>query len=331
MKKALIIGLAVLSVMLYGGSAYSTEKPSATVVFPFICEVPTGTLPLNPQHLDMVYAIADVSIPVQPFGMNILILVRSYKGDLVLNDSVHLSVRDVAKNTCLGEINKISASNRSKMTQDIDGKQFYVGYIEYAVPEPASGQAIIGWGEMQTLRTLYLGAGTKLEVKEWLYTDAGFNGISDFYENPNGAVDHGDFISSNIGLLPRYILANLDPDTHNWWIIMTPSNAQGPPDGSCERQLYGPICDENENCLGNVIDIPYQVNIINVAGLPKTGPAGWATYEVHLLKLGSAGGNPCGNAANEQYVGWSYIYTVGDFNLKTAKIFPIHRIVGVAE
>lgn len=173
-----------------------------------------------------------------------------------------------------------------------------------------------------------------------LYTDAGFNGVPDFYDDVNAATPFSSAqlwnIDSNQVLMPRYKIANHDPDTHNWWIIMTPSDALDNQYGSCTRLMVCVICDENESCISRAIPLPYQVNIVNVADNlpPSLFPAttfpksGFAMCDVVLNGISSTGStatNPCGNAGNEQYLGWSYLYTQGNFDLRTALIFPMHR------
>jgi len=334
MRKSLIIGLTVLSLMLCAGTAFSVEGPSATVVFPFICKVTTGFI-VNPEHLDMVFTIANVT------NLNTIVhaTVRNYKSEVVWDYDSQLTPYDVSRETCLGVINGMSAAAKTNMLETIDGTQYYVGYIRYDVKEPASGAsgALIGWGEMETLRTVVFGG-----VKVWLYTDAGFNGVPDFYSLVNAATTIHDCpycnwqIISNQTLMPRYKIANNDPDTHNWWIIMTPSDAKSTPCGSCTRKLACVMCDEQENCLDNDIALPYQVNVVNVANYVPAGlfpsatfpKSGFAMCDVVLSGTGICDYNPCFNAGNEQYLGWSYQYTLGSGNLRTALIFPMHRQVG---
>lgn len=326
MRKSLIIGLTVLLLMLCAGAVYSVEGPSATVVFPLICKVTTGFI-VNSEHLDMVFTIANVTNLDMP---HVSALVRNFRSEAELDFLVHLTPYDVSSNTCLGVINMMPPTAKAAMIKTIDGIQYYVGYVRYDVEEPG---ALIGWGQMETLRTVFSLSG----IKTWVYTDAGFNGIPDFYVDVNAATTttSGGYwqIDSNQTLMPRYKIANNDPDTHNWWIIMTPSDALTTTLGTCTRALEGIICDEQENCLSIAIPIPYQVNIVNVAdilpGFFATFPkAGFAMLDVVLTGTSIGAQNPCFNAGNEQYLGWSYQYTLGSGNLKTALIFPIHRQVG---
>jgi len=329
MKKSLIIGLAVLALTLCVGTAYSIEGPSAEVVFPFICKVPTGLSFVSPEHLDMVFTIANVT----NLDMHVIALVRDFRSNARLDFAVHLTPYDVSSNTCLAVINMMPAAAKTAMIKTINGVQYYVGYISYDVQDPAAG-ALIGWGQMETLRTvLFLGGGLNV----WLYTDAGFNGVPDFHSLVNAATTttSGGYwqIDSNQKLMPRYKIANNDPDTHNWWIIMTPSDALTTTLGTCTRVMEGIICDEQEHCLSIAIPIPDQVNVINVAdilpGFFATFPkSGFAMLDVVLTGTSAGDQNPCFDAGNEQYLGWSYQYTPGSGNLRTALIFPMHRQVG---
>jgi len=343
MRKSLIIGLTVLSVMLYAGTAFSIEGPSATVVFPFICEVvPTGQKFILPEHLDMVFTLANVT----HIDTYMYWIIRNFKSQGVHDEgSPYLSPFDVSSDTCLGLTQKYGGDPHwNLLKQTIGGKQYYVGYIEYDLRFPEPGQAVIGWGQMQTLRTVTVSIGNKLAQVKQPLTDAGFNGVPDFRVDVNAATiataTGGGGVSwridSNQMLMPRYKIANNDTDTHNWWIIMTPSDALeglAGPGSTCSRIMDCSICDENENCLSNAVPIPYQVNVVNVAdilpGLFATFPkAGFAMCEVVLQGFSPTGQNPCGNAGNEQYVGWSYQYTRGIGDLRTALIFPIHRQIG---
>jgi len=329
MKKSLIIGLTALSLILCAGTAYSIEGPSAEVVFPFICKVPTGFI-VNPEHLEMVFTIANVT----NLDVHVSALVRNFKSVALFDYAVHLTPYDVSSNTCLGVIAMMPAAAKTAMIKTINGVQYYAGYISYDVEEPASG-ALIGWGQMETLRTVVLFGGLNV----WLYTDAGFNGVPDFHSLVNAATIIHDcptcpwVIDSNQKLMPRYKIANNDPDTHNWWIIMTPSDALTTTLGTCTRVMEGIICDEQEHCLSIAIPIPDQVNVVNVAdilpGFFATYPkSGFAMLDVVLTGTSVGDQNPCFNAGNEQYLGWSYQYTQGNGNLRTALIFPIHRQVG---
>jgi len=99
--------------------------------------------------------------------------------------------------------------------------------------------------------------------------------------------------------------------------------------------MVGIICDENEHCYSSAIPLPYQVNVVNVADyvpaamfpaatFPKSG---FAMFDIVMNGASSTEANPCGNAGNEQYLGWSYQHTLGNFDLETALIFPMHRKV----
>jgi hypothetical protein len=342
MKKALIIGVTVFSLMLFAGSAYATEGSSQTLVFPFICEVPAKNLMFTSEHLDMIFTIANVT----SIDTNVPAFVRNFKGQFMLDYLLHLSPFDVQKETCLSVINKMSTPTQSQMIQTIGGKNYYVGYIKYDVENPAAGAYLIGWGEMETLSVMIAGGG-KFSIVTQLFTNAGFNGVPDFYANVNAATNdiNGQSwrIYTNQKLMPRFNIANANGATYNWWIIMTPSNAGTTVAGPCTRQMVGTICDENEHCLSLAIPLPYQVNIVNVANyLPggvfptSTFPkAGFGMFDVVLNGTsapGAPGGNSCGNAGNEQYLGWSYQYTLGSFYQgKTALIFPMHRDVVILE
>ena len=108
MRKSLIIGLTVLSLMLCAGTAFSVEGPSATVVFPFICKVTTGFI-VNPEHLDMVFTIANVT------NLNTIVhaTVRNYKSEVVWDYDSQLTPYDVSRETCLGVINGMSAAAKT--------------------------------------------------------------------------------------------------------------------------------------------------------------------------------------------------------------------------
>jgi hypothetical protein len=172
-----------------------------------------------------------------------------------------------------------------------------------------------------------------------LYTDTGFNGVPDFLTDVNAAStvqsDQAWQIDTNQILMPRYKIDNSDPNTFNWCIVMTPSDVGQSANGSCNRAMVGLVCDEKENCFDLAIPIPYQVNIVNVADLSQLGilfplatfpKSGFGIFDVILQGTGAAG-NPCGNAGNEQYLGWSYLHTLGSANLETALILPMHRKV----
>jgi len=334
MKKSLIIRLTVLLLMSFAGTTYATEGPSQQVDFPFICQVPvTSTSPFHlygtPEHLDMVFTIANVT----NIDTGVNVLVSSLQSAAIQGESLQLSSYGVASETCIGWISKMSSTTQKKLIQTIDGTQYYVGYIEYDVAAE-SGASLIGWGEIETLSTSITFGFPSPHFNTNLYTDAGFNGVPNFNTNVNAATNDVSgsawLIYTNQTLMPRYNIANSSVSTYDWWIIMTASDA-----GTCQRIMEGFICNDNEQCVSENILIPYQVNIVNVADilppiLSTTFPyAGFGTFEVVLTGT-SAGGNPCGNAGNTRYLGWSYQHTLGSGGLETALIFPMHIQVTIA-
>jgi hypothetical protein len=166
-------------------------------------------------------------------------------------------------------------------------------------------------------------------------------------------------------VFPRYYILNGDPDTLTWWLVMLGRNEymveyqQGfVPENNIKRILDCFFCNENETCSSNKIDIPYEMNVINVAtkipgsvwpsGWPISDPAGKRGFAYcTITEAGSFSGqldttefvgtvsfdgaDSSGNTDPETYsfFGWSYQRAVpqgADATDKLAVMHPFHRL-----
>jgi hypothetical protein len=202
-------------------------------------------------------------------------------------------------------VNMMSVTGKEELKIVIAGKQYYAGFVEYTSGGEVLPESLIGWGNFY-----YTGNRNN--------TDAGFNGVPNLFDSQWGA----------IRLLPRYNIANNEPNTLNWWIILTP-HSQG---ASCVRILECFICDEQENCISQAIPIPNALNVINVAdNLPAwlfssgTFPkAGFALCDV-AMQSQVISNDGCSAIRDDKIVGWLYQYTDGTALFRDkATMLPIH-------
>jgi len=275
--------VAMISVLIFGiGTAYAVtgvadDVPGQDVVFPIICE---GTLNGSGQavfgSLNTIWAIADkggssdaectiadsvcdpkLADPLDKSGIGVVstdVFVQDMTSVTRLDSSACWSIHDVVSGDCQSLINQMSASNRRAMLTTIGGVSYFAGYVVYSQNATCGEQSFqnrfLSWVYLQDV------------VKGF---SAGFNGISG--EDGFGPELGEDFdigVSAHT-VFPRYFILNSDPETFNWWIFLLGRNQYSfGPQANLTRQLACFICDEHENCFSTNLDLPTELNIVDV-------------------------------------------------------------------
>jgi hypothetical protein len=315
-KRNLFAVVAMFSIFLFGvGAAYAVTGvedavPGANIVIPILCE---GYQPNNAAgtpvgdpvfgSLNNVWAIAEVGDPDcvmddsvcvpldmdgneknnEPGVTTAAVLVYDRLSIERLDQRVCWSRHDVISNQCTDLIMAMDQTARDAMEVTINGVIYFAGYVEYLQDDNCESNnspdnnTLVGW--------VYLN-----DVVKGFVT--GFNALS--IENGLGPeleelCSAGTCINEFIGvtasnIYPRYYVLNSDADTLTWWIFLLGRNeysieyALGAiAENNIHRSLGCFFCDENEKCSSNKIDIPYELNIINVAEkIPgSVWPSGW--------------------------------------------------------
>jgi hypothetical protein len=367
-KRSLLIIVAMLSICLFGiGTAYAItgvadDVPGEDVVFPIICE---GTVDANGDavfgSLDTIWAIADkgsdadlgctvsdsvcdpkLDDPADKSGIGVVytdVFVQDMQSRNTLDSSACWSHNDVVSGDCQDLINQMSQDKRVQMLTTIANKSYFAGYVVYqqtaVCGEQGFGNRFIPWVYLQDV------------VKGF---SAGFNGVS--IEDGVGPElgEDGDIGITANQVFPRYFILNGDPDTFNWWIFLAGRNQYAfGPQANLTRTLQCFLCNEHEYCYSTGLDIPYELNIINVgqvlpgalkASYPEAGFAYCTIKETGNLPgepgvtqiLGTLSftddeqGSVNGDAETYSLLGWAYERAKPiSNNVKLSVIHPIHR------
>lgn len=327
--KGLLNVVALLCVFLIGAGkvhavlGVADDVPGQDIVFPIICEGhhnPSGGGPIF-GSLNTIWAIAD-HVPsahelcpdgvCSPHDGGVGVV----RATVTVFDrtSVHRfdtaecwSMNDLLSNDCQGLISSMSRRNQEAMEVTIGEITYFAGYVLYHQDAACSG-------------------GLQNRFTAWIYLNdiakgfaTGFNGISlengaspHLQETCNtGSCNGGVVVEAGI-LYPRYFLLNGDPDSINWWIFLVGSNLSG-------RGLSCFFCDEQEHCFSGGLDIPFELNIVDVAGII---PGGLFTSP----SFPKAGFASCSFGEGGSIFGWSYQRAVPVSSpVKISVIHPIHR------
>jgi len=300
------------------------------------------------------------------------------------------SKHDVISNQCTDMITAMTAIDRDHMEITINNVPYFVGYVIYnqtsgcnrAYPGTcASGDIGCVTGQP---RPPAGSAFVKNRFVPWIYLNdvvkgfaSGFNGVSAENGTSAGLTEHctdGSCQGLDIGVtaatvFPRYYILNGDPDTYTMWIILLGRNEYKQEylngniaENNLQRVLSCYFCDENEVCKSNGVPIPYELNVLNVAGYipgsvwptswPITDPSGkrgFAYCDVYEHGSFTSPGLPGfttgtsftingtvsfdgidSDAYADSYslFAWSYqrAFPVAPLNTKLAVVHPIHRL-----
>ena len=356
--------VAMLSIFLFGiGTAQAVtgvadDVPGAGVVIPMICEGHTtaGGPVFGP--LNTVWAIAErtalsgitcdvtdsVCAPQTPSASSIGVVrtnvfVNDRTSIVRLDSSACWSRNDVVSSDCQSLISQMSSANQAAMEVELGGVTYFAGYVEYiqaAACGPLDADRFIPWVYINDIVTGFASGmnGVSLEggVGEQLQEICTF-----------GSCDTIGVTARTV--MPRIFILNSNADSFNWWMFLLGRNQYAfGPQAHLTRELNCFICNEGENCLSTDIEIPYELNIINVADEAPGSPvfpagvfpkAGFAYCDINESGFlpGEATSTSIEGTLNfdSPYTyslwGWSYQRAVPtSVNARVAAIHPIHRL-----
>lgn len=319
--KNLLVIVAMISVLFLSiGTSHAVPGvadyvPGTDSVVIFMCEdtaadldpvVPSGTM-------NTLWAIAEttgISAAASTFIFNT-------KSEFVLDDRAAWTPLDVVVDDCQSMIAGLSEANRAALRHTVTmngvAKTVFAGYVVYF--NDVLADQFISWQYMVDMPNGF---------------SAGFNGFS-----AEGGVDFtsafpftASDLAENLGLdpvnaselYPRWFLLNTNANTFNWWIIL-----KGGPSVTSGHVLSGIICDEAENCKSIAINIPLNLNIIDVkpiipAALKASYPAGgFGLFDVIV-------------PSNRSILGWSYQRAATNaISTNWDVIHPMHRWGPISE
>ncbi len=308
MKKFLVLAL-MLGVLFFG---YGTSQailgvaddvPGTDVVIPFMCEK-GGTF-------NTLWAVGEVSGAAQTAD----ILVYDIRSTLVYDDEEVWTPRDIVAGNCQDLIAGMSAVQKAALEITFAGKTYYAGYLIYYNDFP-NRNVFVPWVYLVDLPKGFA-SGFNGYAAEGVVTLAGLQEtlITQEASTPTPITARAMF--------PRYLILNDKPETATWWIILKGANSPGAPNN---HRMDGVICNEEERCISLTIQLPNELNIINVGphvpailhtGFPK---AGFGLF--NMLPYAGTGG-----FATFTTLGWSYQRAQGSSVAGTWDVIhPIHRL-----
>ncbi len=311
MKKFLVLAL-MLGVLFFG---YGTSQarvgvaddvPGADVVIPFMCEK-GGTF-------NTLWAVGEVSGAAQTAD----ILVYDIRSTLVYDDEEEWTPRDIVAGNCQDLIAGMSDMQKAALEVTFAGKTYYAGYLIYYNDFP-NRNVFVPWVYLVDLPKGFASGFNG-------YAAEGFVQIEDLPGRPRGLQENGVPITAS-AMFPRYLILNDKPETATWWIILKGANSPG---GANSHRMEGFMCNEEEKCISLKIQLPNELNIINVGphvpailhtDFPK---AGFGVFAMLPYVPGTGGGF---DFADFTTLGWSYQRAQGSSVAGTWDVIhPIHRI-----
>ena len=292
--RSLLTIVAMLSMFVFIGIAHAEldvndAVPGQDITIPFVCAQSAS------DGLDTLWAIAETTGGAKIPDTNNVVCAKIVFFDRLSNpvwdEAICWTKWDVISDNCKAAIVRMpgSAQNKLKWTEDVGEagtKDVFEGYVQYQ-QQPNTTNPIadrfVSWAYLTDL-----GKGFA----------SGLNGIS----SEQGV---GQRLEEAAGsepvtaetVFPRYFLLNGNADTWNWWILLLGRNELSLIDpqnlSSWHRILDCVICDEQEHCPSSSIDIPVELNIINVqdhltpGGYPKFGFA-----ICHIAETGNLPSSP---------------------------------------
>jgi len=262
----LLTVVAMLSVLLLsGGSAFAVlgvddNVPGQDFAFPLICAVPvTGQTNFE----NTLYAIPEIlgtSIDSPDKNGNVVYThcqIKDIHSNVVQDFDIGWTPYDVVTGDCSSLVAPLSTSQKSALTQTTDGVSYYEGYLECQQITAATGVASVLTNRL--LPYVYL-----VDLPEGFAS--GFNGPR--LEDGSGPFlgEEGDTIEVTANtLFARYYINNTDPRSWDWWMILAGRQQYSTINATSSRVLNGDVCDESEDCVSLALNLPYQLNIIDVA------------------------------------------------------------------
>lgn len=287
-KKSLLTAIVILSVLLIGiGTSYAIygvpdDVPGQDLVWPIIC----AKSPSASNSLNTNWAIADLLGGTPDGNGNVATtacVIKTVKSVPVFDFGYVWTPFDVVVDDCETLVSTLTTNNKAALTVTISGVDYYAGYVQC---QQTSG--ILGENEVENrfMNNLYL-----IDAPQGFAS--GFNGPS--MEDGSGTPAVGNFLGelgdnaqvTAGGIFARYYLNNQNANSWDWWILLLGRNQYNTLNVQSVRVLNGVVCDEAEHCQSVIIQIPDELNIIDVAdhlpGAPLilTYPrAGFGEFEI---------------------------------------------------
>lgn len=156
---------------------------------------------------------------------------------------------DVVVDDCQSVIARMGDAQKELLEATIGGKTYYIGYLVY-YNWVSDNDRFVPWVYLVDLPKGFA---------------SGFNGYAaEGYINLDDLSEY-DYDVTAYELYPRYYIHNNLADTWNWWIILKGENGSSAFDPGQKHVLEGVLCNEDEVCSSLSIDIPDELNIIDVA------------------------------------------------------------------
>ncbi len=281
------------------------DAPGNDLVVPFIC----GKDAAN--NLDTLWAIAET----QNLATTLHYYVYNVRSNFVYDSEIDLTGRDIEPDSCKALIGRMSEVQRGMVEKTIGGVKYYAGYIVYDQQVPANRNNIIGWQYLVDLSKGFA-AGFNSYIAQNSVTFTGMGTPNPANPNLCELTLAGTPVCSTAAwMYPRFYIMNDNADSFNWWIILAGTN-------NANRGLTGVFCDETEVCISTIVQIPDELNIINVS---EHIPAALFGTRFPKAGYGSFAVRPYEN--NSTTIGWSYqrAASTAGASLSWSVIHPIHK------
>ena len=331
MKKLILVLMLTILVVSFGTAnarlSDNDAVPGQDVIIPIICE---GSLDAqnNPVFggLNTNIAIGEIKDgsalpdPDSNYVVKAKMYIYNSKSELVYDDTRKWTKFDVVVDNCKDIVRDAPSTKRSMMRVDMplqSGAQMplFAGYVVYQ-QDKTTDNRFLPWGYLVDLNKGFA---------------SGFNGISaEDGTGPFMGEDGGSRAVTAFSLFPRFFLNNDKDDTFNWWIILAGRNELKGVNNimyNVTRYLDGSICNEDEICRSLHIQIPDELNLIDVVehlpndlktgcNFPNNSCGGFAMLDI------SEAGTRIINPATISILG-----TAND-NLDFVNQFPYYSIYG---
>jgi hypothetical protein len=300
-KKSLLAAIVILSVLLIGiGTSYAIygvpdDVPGQDLVWPIIC----AKTPVASNSLNTNWAIADLVGGTPDANGNVATtacVIKTVRSVPVFDFGYVWTPYDVVVDDCESLVSTLTTNNKTALTVTIGGVDYYAGYVQCQHTNGITGDNFV---TNRFMNNLYL-----IDAPQGFAS--GFNGpsLEDGSGTPaasNFLGEFGDQVQITAGqLFARYFINNTNANSWDWWILLMGRNEYNTINVQSTRVLNGSVCDEAEHCQSVIIEIPDELNIIDVAehlpGAPliTTYPrAGFGYFTIneqgHRILLGDAG------------------------------------------
>ena len=322
----LLTVVAMFSVLLFSvGTAQAVlgvadDVPGTDNVIPFFCEDDGLDAVVADGSMNTLWAIAETT------GVPALasVFVFNVKSEFVIDDRASWTPFDILANDCKTLIAGLSPVDRAKLQAPVatngTAKTIFAGYIIYF--NDVVNDQLIPWEYLVDMPNGFAAGFNGFAVEGGVDIPVGFPQLT-----PSDLTEAGVPVSAS-ALFPRFFFLNNNSGTYNWWIIL-----KGGPittTAATMHRLNGSICDEDENCISVLINVPNNLNILDVRPLLPasifTGSGGG--FGRFATQSGAALGflNPT-TGAIVTTLGWSYQRaSTGAVISNWDVIHPMHRL-----